>query len=167
VALLNYERKPRDLRGLALSKWRLNLYGDGPMWGTLERIVDQLGISDRVTFHGFKDVAHIWARNHALALPSRYEGLPLALVEAMMCGRTAVVTDVAGNSEVIEDGVTGFLADAPTVRSMERTLERFWAQRNDLERMGKAAAARIRELIPPDPVRVFSDKIKELVALKL
>jgi glycosyltransferase involved in cell wall biosynthesis len=115
----------------------------------------------------FMQAIHIWARNHALAVPSRFEGLPLALVEAMMCGRPAVVTDVAGNSEVIEDGVTGFLADAPTVRSMESALERFWAQRNDLERMGQVAAARIRQLIPPDPVGVFSDKIKELIAAKI
>ena len=49
--------------------------------------------------------------NHVHAMPSRIEGLPLVLIEAMLCGRPVVATDVAG-AEVIEDEVTGFLAGA-------------------------------------------------------
>jgi hypothetical protein len=71
---------------------------------------------------------------------------------------------VAGNSEVIEDGVTGFLADAPTVGSMAQALERFWARKDHAREIGAAAARRIRQLVPPDPVRVFSSKLKEFVA---
>lgn len=58
-------------------------------------------------------------------MPSRFEGLPLAMVEAMLCARPVVATDVAGHAEIIEDGVTGFLADAPTAGSMAAALERF------------------------------------------
>ena len=85
------------------------------------------------------------------------------MVEAMLCGRPVVATNVAGHSELIEDGVVGFLADAPTVASVAKALERLWERRSEAEQMGKAAAARIRQLVPPDPIQVFSGKIKKLV----
>jgi glycosyltransferase involved in cell wall biosynthesis len=93
------------------------------------------------------------------------EGLPLVVVEAMLCGRPVIATDVAGNAEVIENGVTGFLADAPTVASLGEALERFWARRADAQMMGEAGAERIRRLRPRDPVRIFSGKIKEILTI--
>ena len=143
--------------------WRLRLYGEGPMREGLVRLAEYLGISDRVVFEGYKPVEQIWASNHVLVMPSRYEGLALAIVEAMLCGRPVVATDVAGHAEVVEDEVTGFLADAPTVGSMARALERFWARRHEAEEIGKAGAQRIRQLVPVDPARVFAEKLRQLV----
>jgi len=143
--------------------WRLTLYGEGPMRNSLQRMVQRLGLQDRVVFAGHvTSVEKIWVENHVLVMPSRSEGMPLAVVEAMLCARAVVATDVAGHSEIIHDGVTGFLADAPTVSSMANTLERLWAGRMTLEAMGKAAAKSIREHVPADPVRVFSEKMKSL-----
>jgi glycosyltransferase involved in cell wall biosynthesis len=116
-----------------------------------------------VIFAGLLKPEEIWASNHVLIMPSRLEGLPLAMVEAMLCGRPIIATDVGGHAEVIEDGVTGFLADAPTVQSITEALNRFWARRADAQTIGEAGAQRIRRLVPPDPVRVFSCKIKEIL----
>jgi glycosyltransferase involved in cell wall biosynthesis len=146
-------------------RWRLSLYGTGPMRQGLERLVQKVGLSDRVVFAGFAAVEDIWTANHVLVTPSRYEGLPLAIVEAMLCARPVVATDVAGHSEVIDDGVTGFLADAPTVRSVAHALERFWDRRHEAESMGKAGAHRIRRLRPADPIHVFTEKLKHVAAL--
>ncbi len=146
-------------------RWRLHLYGEGPMRQGLERLAGKLGLADRVVFAGFAAVEEIWAANHVLVMPSRFEGLPLAMVEAMLCARPVVATDVAGHAEIIEDGVTGFLADAPTPGSMGMALERFWARRGEAEELGKAGARRIRQLVPADPVRVFSEKLKKLADL--
>jgi glycosyltransferase involved in cell wall biosynthesis len=143
--------------------WRLYLYGEGAMRDLLERLAQRLGLCDRVVFAGHVNVEEIWQLNHVLIMPSRYEGLPLAMVEAMLCERPVVATDVAGHSEIIEDGVTGFLADAPTVRSMADALERFWARRAEAKEIGAAAAERIRKLVPADPVQIFSHKLKDLV----
>jgi glycosyltransferase involved in cell wall biosynthesis len=143
--------------------WRLYLYGEGTMREGLARLAEHLGISDRVVFEGYKPVAQIWASNHVLVMPSRYEGLPLAMVEAMLCARPVIATNVAGHSEIVDDGVTGFLADAPTVNSMAQALERFWARRDDAEAIGMAGAQRIRQLVPPDPAGIFADKLMALV----
>jgi glycosyltransferase involved in cell wall biosynthesis len=127
-------------------------------------LVARFGLLERVSFAGHvTSVEEIWASNHVLVMPSRYEGLPLAVVEAMICGRPVLATDVAGHPEIIVDGVTGLLAGPPTVTTVAQGLERLWASRANLENMGRAAAKRIRELVPADPIRVFSDKLKCLM----
>jgi hypothetical protein len=73
-----------------------------------------------------------------------------------------VATDVAG-AEVVEEGITGFLAEAPSVGCVGNALERFWARKGEAKEIGATAAGRIRQLVPPDPVRVFADKIRGLL----
>jgi glycosyltransferase involved in cell wall biosynthesis len=129
----------------------------------LERLAQRLRLADRVVFEGHvADVEKIWSLNHVLVMPSRIEGLPLAVIEAMLCGRPVVATDVAG-AEVVEYGVTGFLAGAPTVGCVGDALERFWVRREEAREIGAAAAQSIRRLVPPDPARVFADKIRDLL----
>jgi glycosyltransferase involved in cell wall biosynthesis len=118
-------------------------------------------LNDRVVFAGHVSIVEeIWAFNHVLTMPSRWEGLPLAIVEAMLCARPVMATDVGGNSEVIENGVSGILAAAPTIASVREALEVLWTRREDLRDMGKAAAKTIRQKVPPDPIDVFARKIK-------
>ena len=81
----------------------------------------------------------------------------------MLCGRPALVTDVAGNGEVVTDGITGFLAESPTVQALGRAMERMWERRGELQQMGDAASSRIRELVPRDPVAVFASKLRALI----
>jgi glycosyltransferase involved in cell wall biosynthesis len=137
------------------------------MRNVLERMVHCYGLQDRVTFAGHvASVESIWVDNHVLVVPSRYEGLPLAIVEAMLCGRPIVATNVAGIPEVVEDGVSGFLADAPTLTSIASALKRLWQARADLQKMGMTAATRIREMVPADPIAVFSENIEKLAPLQ-
>jgi glycosyltransferase involved in cell wall biosynthesis len=169
VARLDPPAKGQDilLEALASSlwttrRWRLTLYGEGPMRHSLEHLVHRLGLSNRVVFAGHSSVEDIWASNHILIMPSRFEGLPLAMVEAMLCARPVIATDVAGHSEVVVDGVTGFLAQSPTFASMSEAIERFWKRRHDSEMLGEAGLKRIRNLLPPDPVQSFSDELTNI-----
>lgn len=173
VGRLHPPSKGQDILFQALSKplwrdrsWHLSLYGNGAMQNVLERLMHSLGLSDRVTFAGFASVPEIWAKNHVLVMPSRYEGLPLAMVEAMLCARPVVATNVAGHAEIVEEGVTGFLAEAPSAASFSDALDRFWHRRGEAEQLGVAGARRIRQLMPQDPVRAFSEKIKQLSGLR-
>jgi L-malate glycosyltransferase len=117
--------------------WRLSLYGEGNDGTYLKTLARHYGIAERVEFYGHvNDIRTVWKENHLLVLPSRGEGTPLALVEAMLCGRPAVVTDVGGNTEWIEDGKTGFVADAPTAKSFGAALQRAWQAKTDWQEMG-------------------------------
>ena len=150
------------------NKWRqrkliVSLYGNGQNCGTLKKLKELYGL-DSMLFAGFTpDVEEIWKTHHALILPSRYEGLPLALVETMLCGRPAIVSNVAGNTELVEDGVTGFVAAAPTALHLDEAMERAWTQRDHLKKMGQLAGERVRQLIPRDPIAAFCEELYQQI----
>lgn len=134
----------------------LSLYGAGHMARGLRRLAVRLGLDDRVHLVGnASDIEAVWAENHLLVLASRYEGLPLVLVEAMLCSRPAVITETAGDRLMVEEGVTGFVAPAPTIRFVGLAMERAWERRADWREMGKAARQRVETLAPKDPVGRF------------
>jgi glycosyltransferase involved in cell wall biosynthesis len=171
VARLYPLEKGQDmlLRVLAREKWRgrkltVTFFGVGPFRQSLESMAAYLGVI-RVRFHGFiGDTASIWNDHHGLILPSRCEGLPLVVVEAMLSGRLPIVTDVAGNREVIEDGETGFLAGGANENALDDVMERAWQRRAEWQLISQRAAVSIRNRIPRDPVGVFSDKLLRLIA---
>jgi glycosyltransferase involved in cell wall biosynthesis len=171
VARLDPAAKGQDLLLEVLShpQWReraieVNLYGNGPCERSLRQLAERLGLT-AVHFRGHvDDVKEIWAKNHLLVLPSRYEGLPLALVEAMWCERAALVTDVGGSADLCADGETGFVAPAATVGILEQSLERAWTLRHEWQARGKAARARVQQVIPRDPVGEFCGRLLECTA---
>jgi glycosyltransferase involved in cell wall biosynthesis len=173
VARIDPAAKGQDLllQILARPEWRdrpveLNLFGDGPNELALRRVAGMLQVNN-VHFRGHvNDIRTIWEQNHLLVLPSRYEGLPLALVEAMWCGRPAVVTDVGGNAELCLDDETGFVAPAATLSSFTHTLERAWERRKEWLRLGQAARARAENKIPKDPVALFCERLKACAVAK-
>ncbi|HEX9959787.1 MAG TPA: glycosyltransferase family 4 protein, partial [Pyrinomonadaceae bacterium] len=154
-------------RVLAQEKWKKRdvevvFYGEGINRQALVEMARLLEVR-RVKFAGYVgDVERIWNESHALVLPSRSEGLPLALVEAMLYGRPSIVTDVGGMAEIVDDNVTGFVAAAPTAKAFDEALERAWAERRNWRQIGSRAAASIRKIVPRDPCRQFADKLLEL-----
>ena len=156
------------LQVLSAAKWRernvrLSLYGDGPNLVGLKELARKLGALP-VSFEGHvHGVEAIWRKHHLLVLPSRVEGLPLVLTEAMLCGRPAVVTDVGGSTELVEDGVNGFVASSPSVVALDEALERAWRRRGEWPEIGAAAAASARAFVPEDAGAVLADQLLELV----
>lgn len=132
--------------------WQLRFYGSGPDLEHVKQLTSFFKLEGRVFFEGFvSDLTEIWAKNQILLMPSHGEGTPLAALEAMMYGRPVVATDVGGNAEIIQDGATGFIAEAPTVCSFSSALERAWQKRNDWPAMGAAAHKSIRDRSTQDP----------------
>ncbi len=117
-----------------------------------------LGLEEQVSFEGYvRDVRQIWSESHLMILPSRGEGTPLAILEAMMCGRPVVTTDAGGNLEVLEDEVTGWIADAPTSRSFGIAMEKVWINRNKWGKMGLSAHEKALQLSGTKPDKVLLD----------
>lgn len=161
VASLVVEWKGQDILFEALSSpvwkerdWLLSLYGEGPSRAYLEELARHYGIAEHVKFKGHVgDVRSIWKENHLLLVPSRQDSAPLSLVEAMLCGRPSVVTDVGGITEWVEEGKTGFVGAAPTPRSIGAALERAWQSQADWREMGERAHEVALAKIDPSPGR--------------
>jgi glycosyltransferase involved in cell wall biosynthesis len=131
-------------RILAKEKWKkrelqVSLIGLGPDNEGLKAMANLLELKN-VAFLGFQDdIKQIWLNHHALVLPSRSEGMPLVILEAMAAGRTVIATKAGGTLELVEDGVTGFIGDA-TENSFEQALDQAWEKRHLWESIGIEAS---------------------------
>jgi glycosyltransferase involved in cell wall biosynthesis len=86
--------------------------GDGPERPRLQRLSKELGVLEKVTFTGFvphSKVPEFLRKASVFVLPSRFEGLPNALLQAMAAALPCVATSVGGVPDVIKDGVNGIL----------------------------------------------------------
>ena len=116
----------RAMRSISDSK--LVIIGDGPEKKELESLSLNLGLSDRVFFLGWVNHgSQFWNRlqsSTVFVLPSISEGLPRALIEAMVCGLPVVATAVGGIPEVIRDGVNGYLVPPKDEEALSEAIEK-------------------------------------------
>jgi glycosyltransferase involved in cell wall biosynthesis len=126
-----------------LPEVRFLLIGQGPLEPEARRLAAELGLDATVVFTGFRTDAHrLLAALDVFTLSSTYEGLPIALIEAMALGRPAVVTRVGGVPEVLADGDQGLLVPPRDPDALAGGLLRLLGDRGLRDRMG--AAARVR-----------------------
>lgn len=172
VARLDIEYKGQDVLFEALGStqwrsrdWHLSLYGDGPDLAYLEGLAKFYGISERVRFRGFvDDIRAVWLENHLPVVSSRSETVPLVLVEAMLCGRPPVTTDVGIAPDWVVEQATGFVAEAPTAKSIGAALERAWSAREDWERMGTQARENALAQLDRSPGRTLLNLLQGVAA---
>jgi len=156
------------LNVLSQNKWKrrpvlFNFYGNGPHLDFINDIINKSAISN-VFIKGFAaSVEEVWKENHILILPSRMEGQSLALLEALACGRTAIVTDVGGVREIIDDNVSGFIARAHSVFDLDEAMERAWERRSEWQSIGKAAKRAMEAKMPDDAIGYFIKKMDFLI----
>ncbi|MDJ0975201.1 MAG: glycosyltransferase [Planctomycetota bacterium] len=121
----------------------LVLVGDGATRGALEAQAERLGLTGRVRFLGWRDDPHAClGAADAVVLPSRTEGLPLALLEAMAAERPVVATRVGGVPDALADGEAGWLATPDDAGSLADALTAMLADAD--ARAAKIAAGRAR-----------------------
>jgi glycosyltransferase involved in cell wall biosynthesis len=146
IGLLNVA-KGQDLAIDALGacpELQLLLVGHGEEREALEARAARRGVAGRVRLLGFRsDVAEILASVELLLLPSRWEGMPYVVLEAMACGVPVVATPVDGAVDLIEDGRTGWLAREVSASALGETLGEALALTAD-ERRGVGERGRER-----------------------
>lgn len=132
--------------------WHLNIYGSGSDRKALEEKIKEYGIENKISFKGVtNDIIKVWRENNLLLMPSRMEGIPLAVVEAMLSGRAVVATDVGGHKEWIRNEYDGWISPSVNVESFGETLEKAWLHKNDWENMGIRARERALSLYDNEP----------------
>jgi glycosyltransferase involved in cell wall biosynthesis len=168
VARIHFLSKSQDLlvRVMRMPKWRTRplqivLWGadDGSL-PQLRQLISLHGIQDKIVYGGFAtDIAALWSQHHGLLLPSRSEGNALSLIEAMMCGRVCITTNVGRAAELIDDQESGFIAPAATAELIDAVLERAWQRRDEWQAMGQRAAHTIRRRHSLSPGEDFADRL--------
>lgn len=127
---------------------RLRVVGDGPARPALEAQAEALGLRGRVEFLGWLDRAALPAAYREADLfvfPSRDEGMPNAVLEAMAAGLPVAATRIAGNQDLVVDGETGLMVPSDDAPALAAALARLTADRGLRVRMGAQGRARVLE----------------------
>lgn len=133
-------------------EWSLVLVGDGPCMNDLKKQAEQLGVSDRVVFMGQqKEVDRLLAQSRIFVIPSRCEGFPNALCEAMASPLPCISFDSISASDIIENGVSGVVLPDGDIDALAKEITRLMDDESLRDKYAKNAFA-IRERLQVNKV---------------
>jgi glycosyltransferase involved in cell wall biosynthesis len=140
-------------------KARLVLLGDGVLGEALQSQARSLGLQDRVVFAGERSsVGDLLAGFDLFVLPSRTEGLSIALLEACATGLPVVATAVGGNSEIVEAAQAGLLVPPDDGPALRAAIDRMLGDADQRARCGASARAWVQEHASMDAFRATYDR---------
>lgn len=137
------ERKNQEILIRAMAELperiRLVLPGIGPRLDECRILAEKYGVKSRVLFPGYVDDIGSCLRAADVAVSSsRSEGLPFNIVEAMLCSLPVIASRVKGNSDLVDDGATGFLFSPDDIDSFKKSVIYLYCARDIAEKMGAA-----------------------------
>jgi sugar transferase (PEP-CTERM/EpsH1 system associated) len=125
---------------------RLAIVGDGPLRGELEALARRLDLQDATWFAGERsDVPALLRAMDLFVLPSLAEGISNTVLEAMAAGLPVIATDVGGNAELIEQGVTGHLIPRRDAHALAETLLTSVRRPDEARAAGRAGQLRVAQ----------------------
>lgn len=125
---------------------RLYLAGDGSCWAELERLAMALGVQESVEFLGERhDILQLLHQAWCFVLPSRWEGMPNALLEAMACGLPCIASRVSGSEDIIEQGRNGLLVEPEQPELLAKALRLLIEDTNLARKLGWCGYETVRE----------------------
>jgi glycosyltransferase involved in cell wall biosynthesis len=137
----------------ALPTVRGLVIGDGPLQPSMRERAAELGVADRLEFAGkTHQVLALLAASRVFVLTSRTEGLSIAMAEAMMAGVVPVVANVGDLSDLVRDGVNGYLVEPNDVETYVRRVRAILEEPGLWGRLSDEAAAAARGLVGLDHV---------------
>lgn len=124
---------------------RFFLIGDGEERPQLEEIIRKEGFEKEIRILGWRnDVDRLLGGMDIFVLPSRWEGMPLAILEAMSLSLPVVASNVPGNSDLVANGVTGYLFEPENAEELAEKLEILLRAPSRRSRMGKAGLSLVK-----------------------
>lgn len=146
--------------------FELHMVGDGPLCPALKDYSRSLNISNRITWHGWcsKTALRSLYQNCDCAInPSRYEGLPNVLLEAMACGLPVIASDVVGNNDLVRHEDTGILFNLSCPEDFIDAMRKVLTDRSTAVKLGKSARREIEHTYSwrrtaADYLKIFTDQ---------
>jgi glycosyltransferase involved in cell wall biosynthesis len=132
----------RALGGLKELAWEWRIAGDGPQMQVLRSLANELGIADRVHFLGWQSreqLIEAYKQANVFLFPSRHEGMPNAMLEAMASGLPVIASCIAGSEELVLNDRTGYLVASEDVESLRAALSKLLIDPSLREQMGGAS----------------------------
>ena len=134
-----------------LPGFHLDIVGDGPAGDDLKHVCGELSLFDHVHFHGMReDVPNLLESADLFVLSSVSEGISLTLLEAMASGLPIVATDVGGNREVVNDGLTGRLVPSRDPQALAAAILQLCSNRQVAREMGQRGRKRVEQFFSID-----------------
>ena len=119
--------------------------GQGAYESDLKKLAEELSVADHIHFLGYRnDISEICNCADLFVFMSHQEGLPVALMEAMACGLPAVCSNIRGNTDLIDDGVTGLISNN-TPEELAGAIDRMRNDTNLCDRLASAALQKIKQ----------------------
>jgi glycosyltransferase involved in cell wall biosynthesis len=138
----------RALGQLQSLPWELSIIGDGTQAERLRAMADEMDMMERLHLLGWQhndDLVHQYQRANLFVYPSRHEGMPNAVLEAMATGLPVLATRIAGNEELVVPGETGVLVPSEDQDALEKALSDLIPDSQGREVMGGRARKRVEE----------------------
>lgn len=144
-----------------LPGWRLCIVGEGEERPRLQELIASLSLADRVELAGRTDDPFFWYRRASIfAFPSRFEGAPNALLEAMSCHLPVVVSDAAPSVlELVQDSREGLVANGEDVTSLSRALLTLARDEQLRGKLAAAAAAQAGRFAPRAALQAWDEAL--------
>ncbi len=169
VGRLTYQ-KGQDLAIKAFAQinpanWKLHLVGDGPKKNEYSNLISELGMNDKIELVGPNNqISQYYLKAQIFIFPSRYEGFPNALTEAMYMGLPSISSDCpTGPSELIKNGNNGFLIPVDNIEHLVSKLNLLMNDVTLRQKMGQKAADSVKHLEESKVVEKWSKLIYEML----
>lgn len=140
----------------------LTIAGKGELKEYYQNLILKLGVDKRIKLLGFRtDISELCESADVFAFPSLQEGLPVALMEAMACGKPVVCSNIRGNTDLIDDGEGGFLFNPDNSEEIKQSLYKI--MRSDLKTMGEKNASKIMNYSLPKIIKEEKGVYSEII----
>jgi GalNAc-alpha-(1->4)-GalNAc-alpha-(1->3)-diNAcBac-PP-undecaprenol alpha-1,4-N-acetyl-D-galactosaminyltransferase len=148
--------------------WQIVILGEGPIRAELEELRSQLQLVDRVHLPGLvTNVPEYLHQADIFVMPSRFEGFPMALCEAMACGLPVLAADcLSGPRDIIEDGVNGVLVSTEDVGALAAGLDALMSDPAQRQRLAQAAPKILDRFGVERVMDIWAEAIERVIARK-
>tara|TARA_B100000886_G_scaffold307078_1_gene239856 strand:- start:4070 stop:5173 length:1104 start_codon:yes stop_codon:yes gene_type:complete len=148
VCRFEQQKNIRDILKIALklSNFNFNIIGDGPIWEEIENLILEKNIRNVFLLGKKKNVFNYLYSSDIYLSTSLYEGLPLSILEAMSIGLPIVASNVVGNCDTVENGISGYFYELKNINKAVYYLVKLAKNKNLRKKMGDAAFYRQRNI---------------------